>query len=93
MFSKRGRLRADRVRRLQHVSPFPEDYTAVHTAQINVIRNNPVRKRDVGTCNGMLGKIKCISQGKRTMHSSDPISIYHQLIELPPTIKDHYGNV
>ena len=41
----------------------------------------------------MLGKSKQISQGKRTMCSSDPINIYHQLIELPPTIKGHYGNV
>ena len=27
------------------------------------------------------------------MRLSNPINIDHQLIELPPTIKDHYGNV
>ena len=86
-FSKRNQLRADGVRRLQHADAFPESDTMSHATQTNGLFSNPISKRDIDAYNDVLGKSKCISQGKRTMRSSDPISVDHQLIELPPTMK------
>ena len=66
-FSKRDQLRADRVRRLQHVSGFLSDQTIAYSLITNGIRNNPISKRDADVCDGMLGKNSCAPKGKRIM--------------------------
>ena len=75
------------------MAAFPEDRNTSCAVQTNSILKNPISKRDSDSCNEMLGKSKCIIQGKRTMRSSDPINVDDHLIELPPTIKNHYRNV
>ena len=92
-FSRRDQLRADRVRRLQHVAGFPSDETLTHSVVTNGIENNPISKRDVQICQEMLGRSKCISQGKTTMKRSDAIDVNKQTVELPNTILTYYGNV
>ena len=41
----------------------------------------------------MLGKSKCVAQGKTTMRISEPIDANSQTVELPPTILTDYGSV
>ena len=72
---------------LQHADAFPESDTMSYATQTNGLFSNPISKRDMDAYNDVLGKSKHISQGKRTTRSSDPISVDHQLIELPPTMK------
>ena len=76
-FSKRDQLREDRVRRLKHVTTFPEDCAIMCAVQTDGVRNNPISKRDTDICNDMIVKSKHIIQGKRSMPSSDPINIDH----------------
>ena len=91
--SKRDQIKADRVRRLQHVAGFPSDETSIYSVLTNGIKNNPISKRDVQICNDVLGRIKCIAQGKTTMKQSDPVDVNSQIVKLPPATLTHYSNV
>ena len=92
-FSKRDQIRADKVRRLQHVAGFPSDETLVYSVMTNGIRNNPISKRDIEICNEMLGRSIYAAKEKRTMRQSNPMNASHQLVEVPPSIIDHYRTV
>ena len=92
-FSKRDQIRADRARTLQHVAGFPYDETVIYSVSTNRINNNPISRRDVQTCQDMLGKSKHVDQGENTMRSSEPIDVNSQNVELSPTILTHYGSV
>ena len=63
-FSKRDQLKADMVRRVQHVAACPSDATLIYSFSTNGIKNNPLTKRDVETCDAMLGCSKHLCQGK-----------------------------
>ena len=92
-FSKRDQIRADRVRRLQHVAGFPSDETLTYSVMTNGIRNNPISRRDIKICNEMLGKSMHAAKGKRTMKQSDPVDVSSQVVEILPSIIEHYGSV
>ena len=59
-FSKRNQLRADLVRRLQHVAVFPSDAMLIYSFTTNRIKNNPLTTRDVEICNEILDHSKYI---------------------------------
>ena len=81
------------MRRAQCVAGFPSDDTLLCSVLTNGIKNNHISKRDVQTCQDMLGRSKYVSQGKTTMRASDPIDVISQTVELPPTTLTHYGNI
>ena len=60
-FSKRDKLRADRVRRLQHVASFPLDETLKYSVMTNGIKNNQIMVRDIEMCIDMLDKSRYIT--------------------------------
>ena len=66
-FSKRDQVRADRIRRLQHVAGCPSDDTLVYSVLTNGIKNNPISQRDIEMCKDMLGRSKYLAKGKTTM--------------------------
>ena len=59
----------------------------------NGIKNNPLTKRDIETCDDVLGRRKCISEVKSTIESSEPIDSSRQPTEVPSTITMHYRDV
>ena len=92
-FSKTDQLQVDRVRSLRRVAAFPEYSTTSYAVHNNSLRNNVISERDMDVCNDMLGRSKCVSQGIRTMRSSNTINVHNQLIELSPTTKNYYSNL
>ena len=92
-FTKRDQLKADIVRRFQHVAAFPSDRTLMYSVVTNGIKNNPITKRDVELCTEMLGKSKYMAQGKTTMKGAEAVDKDAQLIELPPMVKLYYSDV
>ena len=91
-FSKRDQIRADRVRRLQHVAGFPSDETFTYSVMTNGIKNNPISRRDIKICNEMLGKSMHAAKEKRTIKQSDPFGVSSQVVKVPPSIMEHYGS-
>ena len=90
--SKRGQLRADRVRRLQHVAGFLSDDALVYSVMTNGIKNNPISKRDIEICKDMLGRSKYLAKGKSTMKAPETADVQAQTAELPLTILTHYSS-
>ena len=66
-FSKRYQKKADVVRRMHHVAAFPSDETLIYSFGTNGMKNNHLTKRDVETCDDMLGRSKHMPEGKATM--------------------------
>ena len=91
-FSKRDKLRADTVRRLQYVEAFTSDINLVYSVMTNSVRNNPISRRDINVYNDIIVRSKNIAQGKTTMTSYDPIDYNNHIVESPQTTLDHYGN-
>ena len=63
-FSKRDQLKAETVRRFQHVAGVPSDATIFHSVTTNRIKNNTLTRRDVIITNEMLRQSKYAAQGK-----------------------------
>ena len=91
--SKRDQIRYDRVRRLQHVAAFPCDETITYSVMTNGVRNNSINRRDIKTCQDMLGDSRYIAQGKTTMKPPSEIDADIQTVELLPEIITYYGSV
>ena len=91
-FSKRDQLRANRVRRLQHVASFPSDEILKYLVT-NSIKNNPITVRDIKMCVDMLGKSRYIAQGKSIAKSSTLVEVHSQTVELLSEILTYYGDM
>ena len=92
-FSRRDIHRAKRARRMQYVSGHPSDNTMIYSASTNGIKNSPITKRDVLLAIDMLGNSEHAMAGKTTRTQPDAVNAEEQLVELPPTIINHYRNV
>ena len=92
-FSKRDIHRAKRARIMQYVSGHPSTNTMIYSASTNGIKNSPITKRDVLLAIDMLGNSEHAMAGKTTRTQPDAVNAEEQLVELPPTIINHYRNV
>ena len=90
-FSKKDQLRANRVRRFQHVAAHPSDETIIYSAMTNSIKNSPITKRDVKLAYDMLGKSKYGIQGKTVR--GQPDQVITDSMPVPTTILDYYKDV
>jgi hypothetical protein len=90
-FSKKDQLRADRVRRFQHVAAHPSDETIIYSAMTNSIKNSPITKRDVKMAYDMLGKSKYGIQGKTVR--GQPDQVITESMPVPTTVLDYYKDV
>ena len=92
-FSKRDRLKAELVRRFQHVAGVPSDATLIHLVTTNGIRNNPITKRDILIAHEMLGRSKYAAKGKTKRRQPSAIDMHQQTVEVPRVIKEYYSDV
>ena len=90
-FSKRDQLRANRVRRFQHVAAHPSDETIIYSAMTNGIKNSPITKRDVKMAYDMLGRSKYGVEGKNVRRQPDAVTT--ESMPVPTTILDYYTDV
>ncbi|OEU17119.1 hypothetical protein FRACYDRAFT_237529 [Fragilariopsis cylindrus CCMP1102] len=90
-FSVKDQLRANRVRRFQHVAAHPSDETIIYSAMTNSIKNSPITRRDVKMAYDMLGKSKYSVQGKTVR--GQPDQVLTDSMPVPPTILDYYKDV
>jgi hypothetical protein len=90
-FSKRDQIRADRVRRFQHVAAHPSDETIIYSAMTNGIKNSPITKRDVKMAYDMLGRSKYGVEGKTVRRQPD--AVVTDSMPVPTTILDYYTDV
>ena len=90
-FSRKDQLRANRVRRFQHVAAHPSDDTIIYSAMTNNIKNSPITKRDVKMACDMLGKSRYGIQGKTVR--GQPSQVIAESMPLPTTILDYYKDV
>ena len=92
-FSKRDRLKAELVRRFQHVAGVPSDATLIHLVTTNGIRNNPITKRDILIAHEMLARSKYAAKGKTKRCQPSAVDMHQQTVEVPRVIKEYYSNV
>ena len=92
-FSKRDRLKAELMRRFQHVAGVPADTTLIHLANTNGIRNNPITKRDILIAHEMLERSKYAAKGKMNRRQPSAVDIHQQTVEVPHVIKEYYSDV
>ena len=90
-FTKRDQIRANLVRRFQHVAGHPSDATISYSAATNAIKNSPITRRDVKLAMDMLGTSKYAIEGKTTR--TQPAAVDQEIIQVPPTIMEYYKNV
>ena len=57
-FTKRDQIKANMVRRLQHVAAFPSDIALKYSVTTNSIKNNPLTIRDIKIYDKMLRRSK-----------------------------------
>jgi hypothetical protein len=90
-FSKRDQVRANRVRRFQHVSAHPSDETIIYSAMTNSIKNSPITRRDVKMAFDMLGRSKYGVEGKTVRQQPD--AVVTDSLPVPTTILNYYVDV
>ena len=78
---------------MKYVSGHPSDNTMIYSASTNGIKNSPITKRDVLLAIDMLGNSEHAMAGKTTRTQLDAVNAEKQLVELPPTIINHYRDV
>ena len=86
-FSKRDQLKAELVRRFQHVAGVPSDETIIHSVNTNGIRNNPLTKRDALIAYEMVGRSEHAAQGKTKRCQPSAVDVHLQTVEVPIIIK------
>ena len=77
----------------QHAEVVPSDITISCSESTNIIRNNPITRRDVLASLGMLGRRKNAAQGKITCTQSDAVNVTIQKIYFLRIIHHFCNNV
>jgi len=92
-FSKRDQVKANVVKRFQHVAGFPADFTLIYSVNTNSIKNNPITQRDIELSLEMLGPSRYIAQGKTTKTQPEGVDNTLRKIDIPRIIKQFFNNV
>ena len=92
-FRNRHQIKANIVRRFQHVAGFPSNSILSHSVNTNGVKDNPITQRDAGMTHEMLGPSRYVSQGKPNRTRPDRVDEHFQNIDVPKNIRKFYNNV
>ena len=91
-FAQRDVIKAENVRRFQHIAGHASDETLIHMATKNTIKNVPFTPKDVRLARKILGKSVYALKGKRTSRQPTTVDTPY-IVPLPKTIQENYNEI